>query len=256
LNQPLARHLDAAFIPCVPKPESPATLKSLRAALRATANPAKARFLAGFFKTGPGDYAEGDVFWGITVPTQRRIAREYRSVPLRDLERLLHSPVHEERLAALLILSDRFERAGEPEQRKIHTIYLRNLKHVNNWDLVDLSAPRILGAWLLNRDRAILKRLTRSKNLWERRVAMIATQAFIYNGESADTVAIAGLLLRDEHDLIHKAVGWMLREVGKRVDIEVLRRFLRRHAHEMPRTALRYAIERLPASERRRWMAR
>jgi 3-methyladenine DNA glycosylase AlkD len=223
--------------------------------LKDAANPAKAKFLAGFFKTGAGQYAEGDVFWGITVPAQRQIGRAHFGVPLAELERLLRSRVHEERLTALLILVDRFERGDKVDRKRIHALYARNLRRVNNWDLVDLSAPNILGAWLLDKDRRVLRRLAASKNLWERRVAMVATQAFIRAGESDDAVTIARQLLGDEHDLIHKAVGWMLREVGKRVDVEVLRRFLRNHAGEMPRTALRYAIERLPPAERQKWMA-
>jgi 3-methyladenine DNA glycosylase AlkD len=240
-------------MPSTPTPT--ATLRSLRAALRAAANPAKAAFLARFFKTGEGQYAAGDVFWGITVPTQRAIAREHRGVPLSDLERLLHSKVHEERLTALIILTDRFEKGAEAEQEAIFGLYLRNVRWVNNWDLVDSSAPNIVGAWLLDKDRRLLARLAKSRSLWERRIAMVATHAFIRAGEAEDALVIARQLLRDEHDLIHKAVGWMLREVGKRVDVEVLRGFLRENVGKMPRTALRYAIERLPRDEREKWMA-
>jgi hypothetical protein len=190
-------------------------LHTLRAALRAEADPAKARFLAGFFKTRPGEYAEGDVFWGITVPVQRRIARAHRDLPLRDVQRLLHSKIHEERLTALVILVDQFERGDEAERERIFLVYLRNIRWVNNWDLVDATARPIVGGWLLDKDRRLLRRLAGSKNLWGRRVAMVATHRFIEEGESADSLAIAEMLLGDDHDLIQRAVGWMLREVGK-----------------------------------------
>ncbi|MGE3404230.1 MAG: DNA alkylation repair protein [Vicinamibacterales bacterium] len=227
---------------------------SVRTALRHHADTTRARAVARFFKCGPGEYGEGDRFIGVTVPAQRRVARQFRDLPLPEVDALLQSPVHEERLTALLILVDQFRRR-EAQRERIVRLYLRRLRFVNNWDLVDSSAPQILGAWLLDKPRGQLDRLARSKNVWRRRVAMVATLQFIVKGESADAIRIATLLLKDEHDLIHKATGWMLREVGKRAGEDALRAFLRRHAATMPRTMLRYAIERFPPAERARWLA-
>ena len=226
----------------------------MRAALRRHANAAQAKNVARFFKCGPGQYGEGDRFIGVTVPDQRRIARAFRDLPLAEADALLKSPIHEERLTALLILVDRFRR-DERVRGEIYRLYMRRLRYINNWDLVDSSAPYIVGGWLEDRPREVLDKLARSKHLWSRRVAMIATQKFINAGESADAVRIAFILLHDRHDLIHKAVGWMLREVGKRADGEALTRFLTQHAATMPRTMLRYAIERLPQGERAYWLS-
>jgi 3-methyladenine DNA glycosylase AlkD len=209
--------------------------------------------LSGFFKSGPGQYGEGDRFLGITVPAQRKVAREFAELPLEGIAELLASGVHEERLTGLIILTRRYETGDEACKKACFDFYLANLAGVNNWDLVDSSAHQIVGSHLLERERKLLYRLAKSKNLWERRVAMIATYAFILEGESAETFAIAELLLDDDHDLIHKAVGWMLREVGKRVSPDELRRFLKKNAARMPRTALRYAIERFSPEERARW---
>lgn len=228
----------------------------VRKALRAEADADKAVVLQGFFKTGPGQYAEGDVFLGVTVPAQRRIARAFRALPLDQVCALLRSKIHEERLTALLLMVEAFERADARGKAAWVRAYLDHLAFVNNWDLVDSSAAQILGAWLLDKDRARLRKLVKSKVLWERRVAMVATFAFIRAGEHEDAFALARALMRDEHDLMHKAVGWMLREVGKRVGADVLRGFLDQHAHELPRTALRYAIEHFEPSERKAWMAR
>ncbi|HET9957796.1 MAG TPA: DNA alkylation repair protein [Polyangiaceae bacterium] len=230
----------------------------VRQALRAHADPERARALARFFKTGPGEYAAGDTFWGIGVPPQRAIARQFAALPLDELLKLLQSPVHEQRLTALLILVRQFERADEHGRQERFRFYVRHLAYVNNWDLVDSSAHKIAGEYLLSRtrgERELLYRLARSKNLWRRRVSIIASAAFINAGDARDTLALAEILLGDEHDLIHKAVGWMLREVGKRIDRKVLLEFLRQHAVAMPRTALRYSIEHLPASERAAWLA-
>jgi 3-methyladenine DNA glycosylase AlkD len=231
--------------------------RSLREALRKLGSPAKAASALRFFKAGPGQYGEGDKFLGVTVPEQRKLVREFRGLPLAECLALLKSPWHEERLTALLLLGDQFTRAKkDPALRdKIAQAYLKHLKWVNNWDLVDSSAPVILGAWLKDRDRSLLYKLVRSKRLWERRVAMVATQHFINAGESADALKLAALLLDDKEDLMHKASGWMLRELGKRVSREDLRAFLTQHAARMPRTMLRYAIEHLPEAERKRWMA-
>ncbi len=241
----------------MPKPHKEnVSLAGARADLRALADPVRAKGVATFFKTGAGEYGEGDVFLGVAVPDLRKIARGRGDLALRDLAALLRSGLHEERLLALIVLVTQYEEGDEAERQERFAFYLEHLPYVNNWDLVDASAAPIVGAHVrASRDRRLLPRLARSKVLWERRVAMVATYAFIRAGESATTFAIAKLLLSDEHDLMHKAVGWMLREVGKRVSEAALRGFLERHAAKMPRTALRYAIERFPKAERTRWLA-
>lgn len=205
--------------------------------------------LASFFKTGKGEYGEGDVFLGITVPDQRRIARDARSLSLAGIRALLMSKVHEHRLTALLILVEQFRVAAAAGQGKIADFYLSHTDRINNWDLVDVTAPHILGVYLLDRKRTLLYRLARSPMLWERRIAILATFAFIRENDFSDTLRIAKNLLSDNHDLIHKAVGWMLREVGKR-EPETAETFLEAHAARMPRTMLRYAIERFPQRRR------
>lgn len=207
-----------------------------------------------FFRTGRGDYGEGDLFLGLRVPDVRKIARELRSLSLADIRTLLASKWHEERLLALVILVHQFATAGDSERKQIYELYLASTDRIDNWDLVDGSAPQIVGAYLVDRDRRPLYRLAKSKSLWERRIAIIATQQFIRRGELDDTFAIAKVLIGDAHDLIHKAAGWMLREAGKR-DRGRLEHFLDEFASHMPRTMLRYAIERLPNDLRRRYMA-
>jgi len=229
------------------------SLPVLRSRLRKLASPVRARNSSWFFKTAPGEYGAGDGFIGIRVPVLRRLAREFRSLPLSAAIELLQSPIHEERLLALLMLTDAYERAGESGHAAIYRLYLKNLARVNNWDLVDSSAPRIVGPHLEKRSRKILFRLARSKNLWRRRVAVLATFYFISRGDFGDSLRLAELLLDDEHDLMHKAVGWMLREMGKR-DVAELNKFLRNHAARMPRTMLRYAIEKLPERERQSYL--
>lgn len=231
------------------------TAAAVRRALAALATPSRARASAWFFKTGKGQYGEGDRFVGVAVPEQRKVARAFESLSLREVGRLLASPVHEERLTALFILVRRYQRGDAAVRQEVFDFYCAQLSRVNNWDLVDSSAPQIVGAHLLERDRALLYRLAGSERLWERRVAMIATLAFIQAGEAKDALAIAERLLGDREDLMHKAVGWMLREVGKRVDPELLSGFLKGHAARMPRTALRYAIEHFPKAERQAWLA-
>lgn len=226
-----------------------------RAALRALADPAVARSTARFFKTGPGEYGEGDRFVGVRVPDVRRVAKAFADLPLDEVAKLLRSDVHEERLLALLILVRQYARGGRDERDRIYRLYLGNLRFVNNWDLVDLSAEHIVGWHLRDRDRAPLRELARSPVLWERRVALLATFHFIKRGDGAETLALVEMLLGDREDLIHKAAGWMLRETGKR-DPAAHGAFLRKHRRTMPRTMLRYAIERLPETERRRYMAR
>ena len=232
-----------------------AALSSVRRDLRKVARADRAKSNKWFFKTDPGDYGEGDRFLGVTVPQLRAIAREYRDMPLKYVVKLLQSPWHEERLLALLIMVDQYARADKPTRQTIHQLYLRNTKSINNWDLVDSSAAQIVGAHLeQQRNRRMLRKLARSTSLWERRIAMIATYHYIRQRDFTDALTVAGLLRRDEHDLIHKAVGWMLREIGKR-DRGAEERFLRKHARTMPRTMLRYAIEKFPQPLRRRYLS-
>jgi 3-methyladenine DNA glycosylase AlkD len=229
------------------------SLPALRTRLRRLASSRDARFLQRYFKTAPGEYGAGDRFVGIRVPVLRRLAREFRALPRRDAIVLLHSPIHEERSLALMLLVGAYQRADDAGRTEIYDLYLSHLDHVNNWDLVDGSAPRIVGAHLEKRSRQILFRLARSKILWHRRVAVLATFYFIQAGDFGDALRLAEMLLGDKHDLMHKAVGWMLREIGKR-DVAVLKQFLARHAARMPRTMLRYAIEKLPARARTRYL--
>jgi 3-methyladenine DNA glycosylase AlkD len=227
-----------------------ASAAAIRARLRALADPEIAAHSARFFKSGVGEYGAGDRFLGVRVPEVRRVAREFRAAPLRAALPLLRSRLHEERLLALVLLVARFERCDESERAEIYSQYRKHTpRYVNNWDLVDTSAAQIVGAYLEGRDRSPLYDLARSTSLWERRVAIIATFGYIRKREFGDTLAIAKLLLADREDLIHKAVGWMLREVGNR-DRTALERFLRKHHAAMPRTMLRYAIERLPERQR------
>ncbi len=231
------------------------TAAAVRRALREFASPERAIGVARFFKTGKGEYGEGDVFIGVTVPEERLVARHFKALPLAEADKLLTSRIHEERITALLIMVDQFITAKDERVRgRIFRLYMKRLAHINNWDLVDTSAADIVGRWLADKDRTLLDKLAVSKHLWTRRVAMIATFHYIKNGSADDALRIAARLLDDEHDLIHKAVGWMLREVGKRVSPTKLRTFLKQYAATMPRTALRYAIERLPHAERQRWM--
>ncbi len=229
-------------------------VNKIRTELRGWGSKHKAAVLAGFFKTGPGEYAEGDRFIGVQVPRIRSIAKKHVSLSLEELSDLIASPIHEERLLALLVLIARFEKTGESERNKIVRFYLKNTRYINNWDLVDLSAHQILGAFLRGRNKKILYRLARSVNFWERRIAIVATFEFIKHFEFADTFKIAGILLKDKEDLIHKAVGWMLREAGKR-DQQKEEKFLKKSALAMPRTALRYAIERFSQKERRYYLS-
>jgi 3-methyladenine DNA glycosylase AlkD len=227
----------------------------VRKELKSMADPDKAAILQRFFKTGPGQYGEGDIFIGVRVPQSRQIAKKFSQLPLGEVRTLLYSRIHEERLVALLILARRYGSASScMEKEEIVKFYLNHIKQVNNWDLVDLSAPNILGAHLVDsRDRRrLLYRLARSENLWERRIAIVATHHFIRNGDFSDTLKIAEMLLQDRHDLMHKAAGWMLREVGKR-DAAAEEAFLEKHFSVIPRTMLRYAIERLPENKRRRY---
>ena len=234
---------------------APVSLASVQKTLHALGNPADAANLQRFFKTGPGEYGEGDVFRGIRVPALRQLIPRYATLPRADVLRLLKSTFHEDRLLALLLLVRRFERGDATEQEGVFNAYLRHTRTINNWDLVDLSAPNIVGTWVATHDTNILTRLIRSPSLWERRIAMVATYALIRQHRHAPTLTLARKLLKDREDLLHKATGWMLREVGKR-DQAVLTTFLDRHATVMPRTMLRYAIERFPETERKAYLKR
>jgi 3-methyladenine DNA glycosylase AlkD len=208
------------------------------------ADKSRAKNLSRFFKTGKGEYGEGDIFIGLTVPQIRIIAKQYKDLPLTELQKILDSKIHEYRLTALLILTYQYPKAGEDAKKKIIAFYLKNTKYINNWDLVDLSAHQILGNYYLtNSKNNMLFKLAESEILWEKRIAIISTFEFIRNNKFDDSLKIAEILLNDKHDLIHKAVGWMLREIGKR-DFETEKRFLLLHYKKMPRTMLRYAIER------------
>ena len=223
--------------------------EKIRSRLRELENPEKAKILQGFFKTGPGEYGEGDLFLGIPVPQLRKLSQECDGMALREAQALLRSRVHEERLLALLILIRRYAKEGETGKKNVYGLYLKNTQWVNNWDLVDLSAPNIVGDFLMNRSKRPLYRLAHSSGLWERRIAILSTFRFIREGQFGETLKISRILLRDDEDLIQKAVGWMLREVGKR-DLSVEESFLKKHYRQMPRTMLRYAIERFPAARR------
>jgi 3-methyladenine DNA glycosylase AlkD len=230
------------------------TRKQVERALAAVASRKRAKGLAWFFKTGKGEYGEGDRFIGITVPLQRKVALKHLDLPLDDIAALLESPIHEHRFTALEILVAQYARADEAGRSRIFAFYLRHAERANNWDLVDTSAPYIVGKHLKERPRKLLDRLAKSPNLWKRRIAIVSTLALIREGEIEDTFRIAERLLPDRHDLIHKAVGWALREAG-RVSRPALLRFLKAHYSSIPRATLRYAIEHLPASQRKRILA-
>ncbi|MCX5805537.1 MAG: DNA alkylation repair protein [Proteobacteria bacterium] len=229
-------------------------LNNLRNELELLANPEKSEVLRRFFKTGPGQYGEGDVFLGVIVPVSRKIAKKYTDLPDDGILTLLKSKIHEERLIALLILITQFEKGDVHKKEQIFHLYLQHTAFVNNWDLVDLSAEKIIGVYLDGKSKEILYNLAYSKNLWERRISIISTFHYIKQGKYDDTLAIADILLGDKEDLIHKATGWMLREVGKRCSEEAEEMFLRKCHHEMPRTMLRYAIERFSPEKRRLYL--
>jgi 3-methyladenine DNA glycosylase AlkD len=237
------------------------TAKNAQKELRRFSDAKKAAFFPRFFKTAKGQYGYGDRFIGVTVPNNRKVAKQFLELPLSEVSRLLHSKIHEDRLLALIILTEQYGRAkkkGRNDQKSaIYRFYLKHLKHINNWDLVDCSAPVISGDYLFSKasERGILIRWARSKDLWERRIAVLSTFAFLRNGEFSELLKLSRLLLKDSEDLMHKAVGWMLREAGKR-DLKVLKDFLREHSHEMPRTMLRYSIEKLSKKEREYYMAK
>ena len=221
--------------------------------LKKLGNEEIARHSLRFFKTGKGEYGEGDLFLGLRVPVMRQCVKEYSDIELHDVLELLKSPYHEARLLALLILVAKYKKGSDDERAALYRMYLEHTKCINNWDLVDLSAEHIVGAYLFSRSRVPLYRLVKSESLWARRIAVLATFHFIRKNDFADTLKISEMLLNDREDLIHKAAGWMLREIGKR-DQKAEREFLDRHAHEMPRTMLRYAIEKFPESVRKAYL--
>lgn len=210
--------------------------------LKNHANPEKVAIALRYFKTGKGDYGEGDKFLGIVMPDQRKVAKAHRDLSLLEVQKLLESGYHEHRMTGFLILTYKFEKADEKIRREIYDFYYKNRKYSNNWDLVDVIVPKIVGAYLVDKKRDVLYKLARSKSLWDRRIAIISTFAFIRNSDFKDSLKIAEILVNDEHDLIHKAVGWMLREIGKK-DAEAERGFLRKYHKTMPRVMYRYAIE-------------
>ena len=228
-------------------------LTELKKELKEVADKEQAVNLQRFFKTGKGEYGEGDIFYGIKVPVQRTIAKKHRDISLPELQKLLNSPVHEERLVSLFILVDQYTKGDDKTKENIYKFYLKNTKKINNWDLVDLSAPKIVGAHLLNNDKEILFKLAKSSNLWEKRISILSTMFFIKNLQFETTFSLAEILLNDKHDLIHKAVGWMLREVGNK-NINEEEKFLKKHYKKMPRTMLRYAIEKFPEVKRKAYL--
>lgn len=231
-------------------------MHSVQVELRKLSKPEKIPIYKNFFKTGEGEYGEGDEFIGVTVPDSRRVARANADISYEELSSIIESGIHEDRLCALLILVHKFEKAKtELEKMQAVDFYLKYHLRGNNWDLVDVIAPKILGPWLMNRDKSLLYDYAHSSNLWERRIAIITTFHFIRQGEFEDTIKVSEILLNDKHDLIHKAVGWMLREVGKRDQKELLD-FLNKHHKYMPRTMLRYSIERLPDQLRKSYLAK
>lgn len=230
--------------------------QDVQAELRRNADPEKAAFFPRFFKSGPGEYGYGDKFLGVTVPMVRQSIKPFHKLPLGEVAKLLHSQWHEERLAALLIMVWQYTHGDERHKQSVFEMYMDNTRYINNWDLVDSSAPKIVGPYLYHRDEQmpVLVTLAKSEELWERRIAMLATLYDIVHGEGDVALEIVEILRTDEHDLIHKATGWMLREIGKRVDRNVLLNYLDIHAQDMPRTMLRYAIEHLPTEQKQHYM--
>jgi 3-methyladenine DNA glycosylase AlkD len=229
------------------------TADAIREKLHAIADKRRVRDMQRFFKTGPGEYAEGDVFIGVRVPQIRKLAKEHPDIPLEEVVLLLRSEIHEERLLALLLMVQHYQRGDEKMQKKLYQLYLGSTDFINNWDLIDVTAKNIVGAWLVDKSRKPLYKLARSKSLWERRIAIMATFRYIPDNDFEDCLKLAEILRDDEHDLIHKAVGWMLREIGNR-ERDVEEAFLQRHYRKMPRTMLRYAIEKFPEKRRQAYL--
>lgn len=229
------------------------TAAAIKSELDAHENPADAAFLQRFFKTGQGQYGEGDVFIGLRVPQTRAIAKRYRDLSIAELEKLLKSPIHEHRLAAAIIMTEQAKTASPELKKSLYELYLRRTDRINNWDIIDISCRDVVGGYLMDKPREPLYKLARSDSLWERRIAMVSTWQFIRAGDLDDTFRIAEMLLKDNEDLMHKAAGWMLREAGKK-DEAKLKEFLDQHAHAMPRTMLRYSLERLHPADKAHYM--
>ncbi len=227
--------------------------RDVQTRLKKLGNPEHAAISQRFFKTGPGEYGQGDIFIGIRVPVLRKLVKEFKDLPAREVKILLRSPIHEERLLAILLFVHIFSKGDETTKKGIYNLYLNSTEFINNWDLVDVSAEHIVGAYLMDKNKRPLYRLAKSKNLWERRIAIIATFYFVRRHEFSETLKISNMLLADRHDLIHKATGWMLREIGKR-DLKTEETFLKEHYKKMPRTMLRYAIEKFPENKRQRYL--
>ena len=227
--------------------------KKVKSELAALENKEQAKILRRFFKTGKGEYGEGDIFLGIKVPVQRIVAKKYTKLSHKDIQLLLRSDIHEHRLVALIIMVEQYKCSNTKGREEIFRLYIKNYKNINNWDLVDVSAPHIVGGFLLHRSKKVLYDFARSKNLWKKRIAIISTLTFIRNNKFDDTLHLAEILLDNTHDLIHKAIGWMLREVGKQ-DQKKEEQFLKKHYKKIPRTTLRYAIERFSEKKRERYM--
>ena len=229
-------------------------LSQLKQDLNKLEHKEKTKILQRFFKTNKGEYGEGDIFLGIKVPEQRKIANKY-DLNLKQIQELLSSKIHEYRLTALFTLIQKYKKANQTEKQEIFNFYLKNTNNINNWDLVDLSAPKILGDYLLNKERTTIYQLAKSNNLWENRISILSTYQFIKNNQFEDTLNISKILLTNKHDLIHKAVGWMLREIGKK-DLQILEQFLKQHHKQMPRTMLRYSIEKFSKAKRKVYLTR
>lgn len=229
-------------------------MSNVEADLKAAADSKRAEISQRFFKTGKGEYGEGDIFIGLRVPTQRAIAKKYYNLPLGDVEKLMQSPIHEFRLTGSIILVEQYKRGDDKTKQQIYNFYLANTKFFNNWDIVDGSAPYIVGPWLKDKDKSVLTKLAKSKSIWERRISMLSTFAYIKDGNNDDALKMATVLVNDPEDLIQKAVGWMLREIGNHSGIEAEEEFLEKHYQTMPRTMLRYAIEKFPAGKKAYYM--
>ena len=229
-------------------------IKQLLSEMEQQVDPKKAIILSRFFKTGKGEYGEGDKFFGITVPIQRQNAKKFVNLKLKEIQQLLKSKFHEHRLTALIILTLKYKKADEKIKKEIFYFYLKNTKYINNWDLVDLTAPNIVGTYLFEKDRTMIYKLSQSNNLWEKRIAILSTFAFIRKNQFNSTLQVASILIEDKNDLIQKAVGWMLREVGKR-DLKIEEEFLKKYCKQMSRTALRYAIEKFPEKKRKYYLS-
>jgi 3-methyladenine DNA glycosylase AlkD len=229
------------------------TAKEISKRLKKLENKQQAAISRKFFKTGPGEYGEGDIFIGIRVPALRKLVKDYFELPIKEIQSLLKSPVHEERLLALLLMVRKASGRSDDIKKSIYELYLKNTRFVNNWDLVDASAEHVVGAYLRDKNKSVLYRLAESEDLWERRIAIMSTFHYVKHHDFLETLRISKILLFDRHDLIHKATGWMLREIGKR-DLQTEENFLKTHYKKMPRTMLRYAIEKFPESKRQRYL--